>query len=380
MPFAFIDKDILTENTNQILNRAGNKKIRLATKSIRCRAIIDYLLAVNDQIQGLMCFTAPEAVWLSKLGYDDLLIAYPTVHREHIRDVAREVKKGKKIYLMTDKEEHLIRINQIGEQEKTILPICLDLDMSSKFPGLHFGVHRSSVNDKKRATTYLEAVKKNPFVALVSVMGYEAQIAGVGDNVKGQGLKNTAVRQLKKRSLKEITKRREEVVEMIKDQGFALELVNGGGTGSLESTILEEGVTEVTVGSGFYTSTLFDHYQKFRHLPAAIFAIEIVRQPAKQIYTCLGGGYVASGAAGTDKVPLPYLPPGCKLTKNEMAGEVQTPILYNGKEALSIGDPIFMRHSKAGELCERFNELTLISKGRIVEKVPTYRGEGQSFL
>lgn len=380
MPFAFIDLDVLEENTSQLLNRSGDKSIRLATKSIRCRTILDKLLDASPQINGLMCFTAPEAVWLSEQGYNDLLIAYPTVHPEHLRLVAGEVKKGKRIYLMTDKSEHIEGINEVGKAENVVLPVCLDIDMSSKFPGLHFGVHRSSINSLDKVKDFITTVKTCDNVALKALMGYEAQIAGLGDNVPGQRLKNKVVRRLKQRSLKEITQRREAIVQYIKQEGITLDLVNGGGTGSLETTILEEGVTEVTIGSGFYTSTLFDNYQKFRHLPAAVFAIEVVRQPTPDIYTCLGGGYVASGSANIDKIPAPYLPEGCKLTQNEMAGEVQTPIVYSGKDELSIGDPVFMRHSKAGELCERFNTLYLISKGKIVDQVPTYRGEGKAFL
>jgi D-serine deaminase-like pyridoxal phosphate-dependent protein len=98
------------------------------------------------------------------------------------------------------------------------------------------------------------------------------------------------------------------------------------------------------------------------------------------LYTCLGGGYVASGSAGTEKLPRPYLPDGAALLPLEGAGEVQTPVRYRGPERLALGDPIFMRHSKAGELCEHFNTLLLVMAGRVVGEVPTYRGEGQVFL
>lgn len=148
----------------------------------------------------------------------------------------------------------------------------------------------------------------------------------------------------------------------------------------METTVQEDVVTEVTVGSGFYSPTLFDHYTRFRHEPAAGFAIEVVRRPAPEIYTCQGGGYIASGAAGPDKLPQPWLPEGARLTTNEGAGEVQTPVIYEGSVSLNLGSPIFMRHSKAGELCERFRTLLLVSEGKVVDEVNTYRGDGQCFL
>lgn len=379
-PFAYVDLDYFDQNMNDILARANQKKIRIASKSIRCVALLRRILAYSDQYQGLMCFSAMEAVWLSQQGFDDLLVAYPTFQTKHIEAVAQEVQKGKKIYLMTDKVEHLQQIHAVGKRLKLRIPICMDLDVSSDFPGLHFGVYRSSLYTLEAVELYLKELSKYPFVNLRAIMGYEAQIAGVGTQMPNQGVKNRLIRILQKRSIKEIRARRGKAIQLVEEAVGTLDFVNGGGTGSVEVTTEEEGITEVAVGSGFYTPTLFDNYEHFQHLPAAGYAIEIVRQPKQDIYTCLGGGYVASGPLGIDKLPKPFLPEGCELYPNEMAGEVQTPIHYKGKEPLKIGDPVFFRHSKAGELCERFNQLLLLKNGNVIEEIPTYRGEGQCFL
>lgn len=379
-PFAFVDLDLFDQNIKDILARAGTKKIRIASKSIRSVALMRRILDYNPQYQGLMCFTAPEAVWLSELGFDDLLVAYPTYHPAHIEAVAKCVQEGKKIYLMTDKQEHLEQINKIGAQLNVQIPICLDLDMSSHFTGLYFGVHRSSLTDLNSVEKYLKLLPSYPFATLKAVMGYEAQIAGLGNNFKGQMLKNAVIKLLQNRSIREISKRRAAVVDLVKKTVGELDFVNGGGTGSMETTRTEDCVTEIAVGSGFFTPTLFDNYGGFKHYPSAGYAIEIVRQPMPNTFTCLGGGYVASGAMGADKLPTPFLPEGAALFANEMAGEVQTPILYKGTENLKIGDPIFMRHSKAGELCERFNHLLLLQDGKVVDKTTTYRGDGKCFL
>ena len=47
--------------------------------------------------------------------------------------------------------------------------------------------------------------------------------------------------------------------------------------------------------------------------------------------------------------------------------------------SLRLGERVWFRHAKAGEYCERFNELHLIRRGEVVETVPTYRGEGKNF-
>ncbi|CAN5319636.1 amino acid deaminase/aldolase [soil metagenome] len=379
-PYAFVDLDLYDENVRQIAKRAGNKTIRIASKSVRCKELLKRTLAADPIYQGIMCYTTLEAVWLSKQGFDDLLIGYPSWDVEQIHEARKEIARGKTIIFMVDLPEHVTHLEAIGKETGVTIPICIDLDMSSDYPGLHFGVWRSKVRSKDDALKLWEVIKTCPHVKLAGLMGYEAQIAGVGDNWPGKTAMNTVVRYLKKRSVKEIAKRRGDTVQALIDAGADMKLINGGGTGSLEWTIQEPWVTEVTVGSGLYNSGLFDNYTNFRHYPSAAYAVEVVRHPKPNLFTCHGGGYTASGAAGKDKLPFPYLPTGAKLLDQEGAGEVQTPIVYTGPEQLQLGDPVYLRHSKAGELCERFKELLLVSNGKIVGSTPTYRGEGQCFL
>jgi hypothetical protein len=62
-------------------------------------------------------------------------------------------------------------------------------------------------------------------------------------------------------SAAEVRSRRSEIVDALERDGFELSLVNGGGTGSLDTTSAERGVTEVSAGSGFFKPHLFDYYK-----------------------------------------------------------------------------------------------------------------------
>jgi D-serine deaminase-like pyridoxal phosphate-dependent protein len=281
---------------------------------------------------------------------------------------------------MVDSLAHVERAEAAASAAGVRLPLCLDLDMSLDVPGLHFGTWRSPLHTAAEARPIIERILASPHLTLDGIMGYEGQIAGVGDSVPGHPLKNALIRQLKARSIREVARRRAELTALIASLGGTLRFVNGGGTGSIKSTRAESPVTEITVGSGFYSPTLFDAYRDFKYAPAAGFAVEIVRRPSPGRYTCLGGGYIASGPAGPDRLPKPVLPPGASLEPLEGAGEVQTPVRYNGPIPLNLGDPIFFRHAKAGELCERFSHLLLVSNGSVTDRVTTYRGDGQTFL
>lgn len=380
MPFAYVDLDLLEENMKLILQHSNGKNIRLASKSIRSVAILRRILDYSDQFQGIMCYDAREAVDLAQLGFTDLLIGYPIWHEGYIRNIAHTIKNGALIILMIDSPEHVHHIERIAKEEKVRIPICIDIDLSLIKFGLRIGVYRSPIRTIEQLRTLLETIQSCEYVFVDGIMGYEAQVAGVYDNAPKQWVKNTLVRWLKRLSIQEYRKYRAETLEELKKFGITPRFVNGGGTGSLHITSLEESVTEVTAGSGFYSPTLFDHYRDFHFHPAVGFAIEIVRIPEKGYYTCSGGGYIASGAAGRDKLPSPYLPEGATLIGLEGAGEVQTPIHYQGNISLKHGDPIFMRHSKSGELCERFSHLYCIAGGQVVDQVTTYRGDGKCYL
>ena len=247
-----------------------------------------------------------------------------------------------------------------------------------KIPGIHFGVLRSPVRKLEDVKKLIEDSKKYSFAKLKGVMGYEAQIAGLGDYNPAFGIKNPIIRMLKNKSIPKLQDFRTKAVEYIKSQGIELEFVNGGGTGSFESTKNDPSVTEIAMGSGLFSPTLFDYYKNFKHRPSLFYALEVCRKPEKGFITCLGGGYMASGPIGIDKVPRPFLPEGIKLTENEGVGEVQTPL--ETVREFEIGDPVFFRHAKAGEVCERFNSLLVIKDNQISKTWPTYRGMGACFF
>ncbi|MGN6160982.1 MAG: amino acid deaminase/aldolase, partial [Marmoricola sp.] len=217
----------------------------------------------------------------------------------------------------------------------------------------------------------------DPRFVLVWVRAYEGLSAAVGD--EGEGLKRFAVRQVQAISAHELVERRAAAVAAVREVA-PLEFVNGGGTGSIESTAAEDAVTEVAAGSGLFAPHIFDHYTRFTLEPAAFFALSVVRRPSPKFATVLGGGWVASGAIGPDRLPQPVWPPHLSLTTTEGAGEVQTPLSGRGVKDLRIGDRVWFRHAKAGELCEHVDRLHLVSGKAVSVSAPTYRGEGKTFL
>lgn len=378
-PLAILDLDQLYTNIQLNIQRSKGKNIRIASKSIRSTEILKLIQKENDQFTGIMSYHAEEAIYLSKAGFKDILLGYPVVDRVLIQKIGEELKINPSICLMVDCPYHLELIQKEGEKLGVIFPVCIDIDLSIQFPGVYFGVKRSPINTKEKLIQLLSYLKKNNAIRLDGLMGYEAQIAGMADNAKEYGIKNKIIQLLKKRSIPKINNWRKEALNSIKKEGFNLKFINGGGTGSVHSTVEDPVVTEVTIGSGFFNPHLFDNYQNFQLQPSLLFGIQIVRIPKKGTFTCHGGGFIASGGIEKLKAPKVHLPKHGELDKNEGAGEVQTPVIYKNDIELNIGDPIFFRHAKSGELCERFNDLIMIKDHKITSRAKTYRGEGLSF-
>ncbi len=380
-PFAFVDLDALEENSKEMLRRAAGKPIRVASKSIRCREVIDRV-AGSDGYEGILAYALPEALMLARAGHRDIVVAYPTADRHAISELAEMTGADPElaITLIVDETRQLDLIEGAVGGGATPIRVAIDIDVSyATMRGqVRIGPKRSPIRTAQ-ARKLAEEIASRPGLRLDGVLAYEGQVAGVGDAAPGKALKNLAIRRMQAASMKELAERRAAIVAAVSEVG-PLRFVNGGGTGSLELTTRESAVTELAAGSGFYAPALFDTYSRFTLTPAAGFALPIVRRPDTAIATALGGGYVASGPAGADRLPSPWLPAGLHLDKLEGAGEVQTPLLGEAAVRLKVGNRVYMRHAKAGELCEHFNVLHLIEGDAIVSEAPTYRGEGYAFV
>ena len=389
-PFAMVDLAAFRANAVDLTRRAHCRPIRIASKSVRSRELLRTALELPGYA-GIMAFTLPEALWLAGTDphlSDDILVAYPTADRPALAELVRDPVAARSITLMVDDTAHLdlivaaVRAVDRGADAPRVR-VCLDIDTSWQplGPNMRIGSYRSPVRTPAQATELARAVVARPELELDGIMAYEGQIAGVGDSPPGKPLYGSLLRLVQRRSAIELAKRRAAITRAVRAVA-PLRFVNGGGTGSLHTTGREKAVTELAAGSGLYQPHLFDQYRSFQGRPAALFALPVVRRPAPGVVTVLGGGYPASGPADAHRPPVPHLPEGLSYSANEGAGEVQTPLIGEAARGLSIGDRVWMRHAKAGELCERFDTLHLIDAdtGTYEGSVPTYRGEGRTFL
>jgi D-serine deaminase-like pyridoxal phosphate-dependent protein len=383
--FGVVSIPALSANAFDMLDRAAGTPLRVATKSIRVRAIIDAVLDLPGY-SGVLAYTLPEALWLAadtpdRPGITDVVVGYPTAHRAAIAALAASPELSSRIAVMIDEVDQLDLIDAVVPPAyRGDIRVCLEIDSGwdSKLLGFT-GARRSPLHSVEQVVAMARTIVDRPGFRLVGMMGYESQIAGTVNDPEKRPVYGRAVRWMQRNSALELSGRRGAAVAAVREIAD-LEFVNGGGTGSIESTRSDASVTDVAVGSGLFGPHLFDHYTHFQPAPAAAFALPVVRKPAPELATLLGGGWIASGPPAVDRLPKLVWPEGLSMLGREMAGEVQTPVSGEAARALRPGDRVWARHTKAGELSEHLNELVLVDDSGIVGTVPTYRGEGKLFL
>ncbi|GGF37723.1 alanine racemase [Marmoricola endophyticus] len=386
-PLGVLSLEALRWNAHDLLRRAAGLPIRLASKSVRVRGVIEAVLALPGWA-GVLAYTLPEALWLAagEAGQRDVVVGYPTVDRAALAALAGSPELAARVTLMVDDVAQLDLVDSVvPPSRRPALRVCLELDASYRHRLLgHVGTLRSPVREAADLQTLARTVVARPGFTLVGVMAYEGQIAGLGNAGSGRG---HVVRALQRASALELAERRGAAVSAVR-RVADLEFVNGGGTGSVESTHADPSVTEVAAGSGLFGPHLFDTYAHFSPAPAAAFALGVVRKPAPDVVTLLGGGWVASGPPTADRLPQVVWPQGLATVGREGAGEVQTPLRGEAARSMAVGDRVWLRHTKAGELSEHVDRLVLVEGGpgldtgeaRTVGALDTYRGEGKAFL
>ena len=406
-PSAWLDMDALDHNITLVNQKTKSVQLRLATKSIRSIDVLHYIKDKSPNFIGLMSYAADESVYLLENGFDNILCAYPTLDMASVAATFDYTKQGATMIWMVDRPEHVDVLNEVGKIHDVVIDVCLDINMSMPLPKLYFGTKRSALMSIKDVKKLLKHIKKCRRINVSAAMGYEAQIAGLPEHLPGKALLSPAIRLLKSRSQRQVSKRRRSIVEYLNKQGYTLKLVNGGGSGSMDFTSSQAEVSEITVGSAYYKPAYFDYMDSMHEFqPAAGFVLPVTRQPEKNVITCHSGGFIASGATGADKAPVIHYPEYLSLLNDEGFGEVQTPMAISKAKKdgntprFSIGDVVWCRHAKAGELCEHFNELicyrqsaqsttdgfarsegtlTTINTKTKNQVMTTYRGEGKCF-
>lgn len=373
-PCAAVDIAAFDYNAAQMRGRSQGLPIRVASKSLRSVAALRRALS-HPGFKGILSYSVPEAIYLAKEGFDDIVVAYPSVNKAALAQLAGDDALRENITVMVDCTAHLDIIREAAKKAGARGPVrvAIDLDCTLHLPGLVIGPRRSPIRTPEQTDDLAREIASRSDLTLVGLMAYEGQVASVAD--AESGIPGAVKRWLRNASMEQLGPRRAECIAAARRYG-ELEFVNGGGTGSLDLSAAEGTLTELAAGSGFYTPVIFDNFSDINHKPAAFFVCQVSRIPADGWATVNSGGWIASGPPASDRVPVPVHPAGLRYSATEGAGEVQTPLHGPATSSLGVGDTVWFRHAKAGEMTEHVDEIIAVSADGTTENWDTYRGKG----
>ncbi|MFK7873127.1 MAG: hypothetical protein AB8C84_08140 [Oligoflexales bacterium] len=370
LPSAIISEEIFEENLDFCCEHANkfNKKIRIASKSIRIPLLLEKALQ-RPEVIGIMSYDPWETLKLVENGFQNILLAYPLHSQKAMEAIIQCYEKGVKVIVMIDDPEGMRAYQKWWTLEES-LHICFDIDISIRKKILnhtiHLGVRRSPAHALIGFKNLLKELKKYKKLELKGVMTYDAHIAGLTDFNKNQKTKSLALGLFKIYAKKHA----KEIRDLIKNESPCRNdnfIHNGGGTGSLIQSLKDTSINEITIGSGLLQPHLFDRYRHRWGKPAVFCGVTATRTPSSGIITCQGGGYTASGAIGEDRTPVVAYPCHLRPLKQEGFGEVQTP-LFDKNNSVKKGESILLRPAKSGEFLQSSPRIYLFSKEKIFKK------------
>ncbi len=215
LPAALVYLPALDENIRRLRAKAeqAGKPVRVASKSVRSVPLLRRILAQGEgAFRGLMCFAVPEAARLADAGFDDLLVAYPTVQAADMALAAELAERAVGFKLVVDSTEHLQALDAVARGRKTVVDVVIELDVSYRplHARVHLGVRRSPLRDAAHVRRLAEAAAALRGVRVVGLMGYEAHIAGLTDRNPFDGWFNPVKTAIKTLSIPDVRQRRSE--------------------------------------------------------------------------------------------------------------------------------------------------------------------------
>src|SRR4051812_28955203 len=173
LPAAFVDADAFDANVDRLVApvRAANKRLRIATKSLRCPALVARAAARagSDVVHGLMTYDARETAWYASEGAAlvgaaarDLLLAYPTLQPADCAALAGANRHARAATVVDD-VAHVAPLAAAARAAGTRIPVVIDVDMSWRpVAAVHVGVRRSPLRDPDAVVALARAIAAEP--------------------------------------------------------------------------------------------------------------------------------------------------------------------------------------------------------------------------
>lgn len=236
-PSMIADLDLVEANIQKLMDQLlpTGLNIRPHLKTTKS-AILARKLAKAGAKGGCVAKVS-EAEVIAAAGFDDLLITCEIVGPAKVKRLVELYRRYRKIRIVVDSEVAASAINHALESSGIEEPISVLID-------LDVGLHRTGVKPGAPAMALARHVGGTlKHLKLIGVQGYEGHLQHLHD------------REDRRRQCLESMRILTETAEAMRKDGFDIEVVTTGGTGTAEFCATVPGVTELQPGSFIFMDT-----------------------------------------------------------------------------------------------------------------------------
>lgn len=227
-PALILDVDVLDRNIRRMADRARDAGLRLRphAKSHKCSFIAKRQIAAGAA--GICCAKLGEAEALAAAGIESILITSPIAGALSAQRAAQLASDIREFLIVVDHPAQASWLNDAAAAAGRKLDVLIDVDV---------GIARTGVSGPTAAVALASAIKRAPSLQLRGVQGYGGHLQHI------HGLEA-------RRSATEVaTARLAQVVTALRESGYPIETITGGGTGSFASDASCRLLNEIQPGS-----------------------------------------------------------------------------------------------------------------------------------
>jgi len=227
-PALLLDREAFERNLRKMADylAAKGKGIRPHSKTHKCPIIARAQL--DHGAVGVCAAKVSEALVLCQAGVDRVLITSPVTTSEKAELVAELAGSAPELMIVVDSELGIAQLEAALAESEKPLKVLIDLDPR---------MGRTGVREPEDVVQLADRIAGSDRLALMGVQHYAGHVM----HIEGHAARQQA-------SLKH-WQRASEIVATLRQRGFVLEIVSGGGTGTYDIDCDVPSVTDLQVGS-----------------------------------------------------------------------------------------------------------------------------------
>jgi D-serine deaminase-like pyridoxal phosphate-dependent protein len=227
-PCLVVDLDVMEKNIKVVLERARNCGIRVRPHMKTTKSPGFARILIEEGATGICVSKLAEAEVMIEAGVDDILITSEIVGEPKVSRLASLATRNPRLRVVIDSVTAANQLNERMKKSPHSLQVLIDVNVGENLCG---------VADRDAALALAQDVKGLAHLQLIGIHGFEGHLQMLADQKERRRLCHESMKKLV------------DIAAHLRENGFEIQTVTAGGTGTYEYCAEVEGITEVRPGA-----------------------------------------------------------------------------------------------------------------------------------